>query len=366
LPSSFLHIYATFCINKCCYTQMNISHKKITVSILGASGYSGAMALRILLRHPGVTVSKVFGTTAVGEKVQNLYPALRGLTDMVYEEYAGNKTLDSELIFLALPAGHAMKVVPEMLQGGQKVIDLSGDFRLKDSRLYKEFYKEDHTSGLLLDSACYALPEIARGEIPAAKLLSNPGCYPTSVIIPLAPLLKTGLIEPEDISISSLSGVSGAGRKSSVDLSFAEVDGSVKAYKVGDHQHIPEIESVLSAYSDQKVRVSFVPHLLPTVRGIYSTTFLTPKTGATDARIEEAFQNAFAGEPFVRYLGNSVPELKNVVGSNFIDIGWKRDKRSGKLIVLSAIDNLIKGAAGQAVQNMNIMCGFDEKEALIV
>jgi N-acetyl-gamma-glutamyl-phosphate reductase len=345
---------------------MQSAKKKITVSILGASGYSGAMALRILLRHPEVTVDKVFGTTTVGEKVQTLYPSLRGLTDLVYEEYSGDKIAESDIIFLTLPAGHAMKLMPEILQSGKKAIDLSGDFRLKDSNQYKKYYKEDHSSMDLMDSACYGMPEIGRGEISDTKLLSNPGCYPTTAIIPLAPLLKNGLIEPDDISISSLSGVSGAGRKSSIDLSFAEVDGSVKAYKVGDHQHIPEIESVLSTYSDQNVSVNFVPHLLPTVRGIYSTSFVTPKANVTDSKIEEAYQNAFAGEPFVRYLGNEIPELKNVVGSNFIDIGWKFDKRNGKLIVFSAIDNLIKGAAGQAIQNMNIMCGFDEKEALIV
>jgi N-acetyl-gamma-glutamyl-phosphate reductase len=345
---------------------MNAESKKITVSILGASGYSGAMALRILLRHPGVKLDKVFGTTAVGEKVQNLYPSLRGLTDKTYEEYSINKVEDSDVVFLALPAGHAMNAAPELLTSGKKMIDLSGDFRLKDALLYKEYYKENHTSQSLLDSACYGLPEVAREKISEAMLLSNPGCYPTSAIIPLAPLLKNKLIEPDDISISSLSGVSGAGRKSSVDMSFAEVDGSVKAYKVGDHQHIPEIESVLSADSGQHVEVSFVPHLLPAVRGIYSTIFVTPKGNITEANIEEAYQDAFGKEPFVRYLGNEVPELKHVVASNFIDIGWKFDKRIGKLIIFSAIDNLIKGAAGQAVQNMNIMCGFDEKEALIV
>ena len=344
---------------------MNEVKKSITVSILGASGYSGAMALRILLRHRGVLVKKVFGTTAVGEKVQTLYPALRGLTEMVYEEYVNDKIADSEIIFLALPAGHAMKIVPEILQSGRMVIDLSGDFRLKDANLYNEYYKENHSAGSLLNSACYGLPEIDRETISQAKLLSNPGCYPTSAIIPLAPLLKNNLIEPNDISISSLSGVSGAGRKASVDLSFAEIDGSVKAYKVGDHQHIPEIESILSAHSHKNVEVNFVPHLLPTVRGIYSTTFVTPKGEITEAHIEDAYQNAFAAEPFVRYLGNTLPELKDVVGSNFIDIGWRFDKRTGKLILFSAIDNLIKGAAGQAVQNMNIMCGFDEKEALI-
>ncbi|MFI5263564.1 MAG: N-acetyl-gamma-glutamyl-phosphate reductase [Candidatus Kapaibacterium sp.] len=346
--------------------SMQSAKEKITVSILGASGYSGAMALRILLRHPGVTVDKVFGTTSVGEKVHSIYPSLRGLTDKTYEEYSLGKTQDSGIVFLALPAGHAMKVVPEIIQSGKKVIDLSGDFRLKDSRLYKVFYKEDHSSQNLLDSACYGMPEISRNVISGSQLLSNPGCYPTSVIIPLAPLLKNGLIEPDDISISSLSGVSGAGRKSTVDLSFAEVDGSVKAYRVGDHQHIPEIESVLSAYSGQNVSVNFVPHLLPAVRGIYSTMFVTPKGNIAESQIEEAYQDAFASEPFVRYLGNEIPELKNVVGSNFIDIGWKFDERNGKLIVFSAIDNLIKGAAGQAIQNMNIMCGFDEKEALIV
>lgn len=346
---------------------MQNGKKSVTASILGASGYSGAMVLRILLRHPQVDVDKVFASSSsAGEKVHDLYPAMRNITDKTYEEYSSDLVGNSDIVFLALPAENAMHIVPQLLASGKKVIDLSGDFRLKDAGLYKEYYKAEHSAKSLLDSACYGLPEINKKNISSSSLLSNPGCYPTSAIIPLAPLLQKGLIEPCDISISSLSGVSGAGRKASLDMSFAEVDGSVKAYCIGDHRHIPEIESVLSDHSNEKVAVTFVPHLLPAVRGIYTTTFVTPKGKITDEAIDEVFRLAYADAPFVRNLGNEVPELKSVVGSNFIDLGWKLDKRSGKLILFSAIDNLIKGAAGQAVQNMNIMCGFDEKEALIL
>lgn len=343
---------------------MQNGKKQITASILGASGYSGAMALRILLRHSHVTVDKVFASSSVGEKVHSLYPSMRNVTDKTYEEYSLNKVKTSDLIFIALPAENAMHIVPELLSSGKKVIDLSGDFRLKDPSKYKEYYKADHQAISLLSSASYGLPELNRLEIEKTSLLSNPGCYPTSAIIPLAPLLKNDLIESDDICISSLSGVSGAGRKAGIDLSFAEVEGSVKAYKVGDHQHIPEIESVLSGYSDKNVAVTFVPHLLPTVRGIYTTTFTTLKENINKDSIDEAYHLAYKNEPFVRYLGNQLPELKSVVGSNFIDIGWKIDQHNGKLIIFSAIDNLIKGAAGQAIQNMNIMYGFDEREAL--
>jgi N-acetyl-gamma-glutamyl-phosphate reductase len=343
---------------------MQSGKKQITASILGASGYSGAMALRILLRHPHVSVDKVFAASSAGEKVHNVYPSMKNMTDKTYEEYSLDKVGNTDVVFIALPAENAMHIVPELLNSGKKVIDLSGDFRLKDASKYKEYYNAEHHSVSLLPSACYGLPELNRETIAKALLLSNPGCYPTSVIIPLAPLLKNNLIEPDDISISSLSGVSGAGRKASLDLSFAEVDGSVKAYKVGNHQHIPEIESVLSDYTENKVTVTFVPHLMPTVRGIYTSTFVTPKGSINKDTIEEIYSNAYKDEPFVRYLGDKLPELKNVVGSNFIDIGWKIDPHNGKVIIFSAIDNLIKGAAGQAVQNMNIMYGYVETEAL--
>jgi N-acetyl-gamma-glutamyl-phosphate reductase len=323
------------------------------------------MTLRILLRHPHVAVDKIFAASSAGEKVHDLYPSMRNMTDKTYEEYSYDKIKNSDVVFIALPAENAMHIAPELLAAGKKVIDLSGDFRLKDAGMYKEYYHAEHHAIPLLPSACYGLPEIHREAIVKTSLLSNPGCYPTSAIIPLAPLLGNNLIEPEDISISSLSGVSGAGRKASLDLSFAEVDGSVKAYKVGDHQHTPEIQSILSDHAKKDVTINFVPHLLPTVRGIYTTIFTDPKKNVTPVQIEDAFQNAYANEPFVRYLGNDIPELKSVVGSNFIDMGWKLDKRTGKLMIFSAIDNLIKGAAGQAVQNMNIMYGFDEKEGLI-
>ncbi|MDP4220029.1 MAG: N-acetyl-gamma-glutamyl-phosphate reductase [Bacteroidota bacterium] len=345
---------------------MKNGKKGITASILGASGYSGAMAFRILLRHPHVDLENVFASSGAGQHVHDLFPALRGLTNKCYEDYSEEKVENSDIIFLALPAEHAMDIVPGLLKSGKRVIDLSGDFRLKDVDLYSQYYGATHRAIDLVADACYGLPEINRSSIASADLLSNPGCYPTSAIIPLAPLLKNGLIETDDICISSLSGVTGAGRKTTIDYSFAEVDGSVKAYRVGDHQHIPEIESILSDYSQKSVKVSFVPHLLPTVSGIYSTIFVRPKGEFRREAIEEVYRLAYGEEPFVRYHGTEIPQLKGVLGSNFIDFGWKYDAHSGKLILFSAIDNLIKGAAGQAVQNMNIMCGFQEKEGLIV
>lgn len=337
----------------------------IKASILGASGYSGAMLFKLLLRHSNVSVEHVFADTSVASKVTDLYPQMRSLTEKIYEQYSLEKVETSDVVFIALPAGRAMQLLPELLQANKKVIDLSGDFRLRDTEQYQQYYRINHTANELLTVACYGLPEINGESISTSSFISNPGCYATSAIIPLASLLKNDLIEEDDISISSLSGVSGAGRKGTVDFSFAEVDGSVKAYKVGKHQHIPEIQSILSEYSGKTVEVNFVPHLIPISRGIYTTIFATLKENVSCGEINESFQNAFTHRPFVRYLENEIPSLKSVVDTNFIDIGWKFDERTGKVLVFSTLDNLFKGAAGQAIQNMNIMYGFDEKEGLI-
>lgn len=343
--------------------QRDTTH--IKASILGASGYSGAMLFKLLLQHTNVSVEHVFADTSIGSKVTDLYPQMRSLTDKKYEQYSIEKVEASDVVFIALPAGHAMQLVPELLQANKKIIDLSGDFRLHDIEQYQQYYQINHTASEFLSVACYGLPEINGASISTSKFISSPGCYATSAIIPLASIVKNSLIEENDIFISSLSGVSGAGRKGTVDYSFTEIDGSVKAYKVGKHQHIPEIQTILSDYSGKTVEVNFVPHLIPISRGIYTTIFASLKEHVSGATIDESFQNAFVHKPFVRYLQNEIPSLKSVVDTNFIDIGWKLDERTGKLIVFSTLDNLLKGAAGQAIQSMNIMYGFDEHEGLI-
>lgn len=335
-----------------------------TVAIVGASGYSGAELLRILLRHPGVTIGRLFASTSAGKKVADLYPSFRGRTDGSYETYSADAAAGHDVVFIALPSGEAMRLVPGLLEKGTRVIDLGGDFRLQDPALYQQYYKHEHLATGVLPEAVYGFPEWHADRIREARLVSNPGCYPTSAILPLAPLLKEGLIAPDGIVINSLSGVSGAGRASSVEMSFTEVNETVRAYKVGVHQHIPEIQTALSDLSGMNVAVTFVPHLIPITRGIYTSIYAKPTRTLTDADIQTAFANAYADDPFVRVLGPVVPEIRSITDTNFIDIGWRRYPENGHLIILSAIDNLVKGAAGQAVQSMNLMFGFKETEGL--
>lgn len=340
---------------------------KKTVSIIGASGYSGAELLALLLRHPHITVSKVFAHSSAGKRVDELYPKFRSseIGRLVFEEYSIDKVLDNDLIFIALPSGEAMNYVPALIDSGKRVIDLGGDFRLHDTALYQQYYKHEHTAKEYITKAVYGLPEWNKEKIITAQLIANPGCYVTSALLPLLPLVKEHLIEPVGITISSMSGVSGAGRKSSVDFSFTEINESVKAYKVGTHQHTPEIETVLNDVGGQQSVVTFVPHLIPITRGIHSSIYATPKKGIQLREIEAAYRKYYSSAPFIRLLNNTEPEIKNVQYTNFIDIGWKMYERNNQLVILSVIDNLVKGAAGQAVQNMNLMFGFDETESLL-
>jgi N-acetyl-gamma-glutamyl-phosphate reductase len=337
---------------------------KKRVSIIGASGYSGAELLKILFRHPHVAVNRVFANSSAGKRVDELYPGFRSRTGLIYEEYAPEKVEEDDLVFIALPSGEAMKYVPALIDAGKRVIDLGGDFRLQDPSLYTAYYKHEHTAPLYLNSAVYGLPEWNREKIQSAQLIANPGCYVTSALLPLLPLMKEGLIEPHGITISSLSGVSGAGRSASVDLSFTETNETVKAYKVGVHQHTPEIETVLNTFAGTTAAVTFVPHLIPITRGIYSTLFVQPNGNVSNETIDAAFQKQYANAPFIRLIGNAVPEIKHVQHTNYCDIGWKLYGRNGQIILHSVIDNLVKGAAGQAVQNMNLMFGFDESTSL--
>lgn len=343
--------------------------KTPVVSVVGASGYSGIELLRFLARHSSVRIGKLFAHSSAGKKFGDLVPLFSGnkqaLGATMLEPYSADAACSSDLVFIALPSGEAMRLVPELLSRGKKVIDLGGDFRLQDAALYEYYYKREHTARATLNEAVYGLPEWNREAIRNARLVANPGCYPTSALFPLLPLLKQGLIRDKGIVIHSLSGVSGAGRSSSPDLSFAEVNESVKAYKVGVHQHIPEIRSALAAFSKATPSLSFVPHLLPITRGIHTTISAPLARDVTVDQIDQTFQDFYGGEPFVRTSSSRVPEIKHVTGTNFIDIGFHIDKDNNALILLSVIDNLVKGAAGQAIQNMNLMLGFDETEGLL-
>ncbi len=336
----------------------------IRTAIVGASGYSGAELLRILLRHPSVSVGDLYANTSAGKKVSELYPQFRGVTDATYGSYDAASAASHDVVFVALPSGEAMQLTPELLKSGTRIVDLGGDFRLQDVALYQKYYKRDHTGASILPQAVYGFPEWHADRIKTARLLSNPGCYPTSAILPLAPLIKAGLVEPAGIVVNSLSGVSGAGRSSSVEMSFTEVNESVKAYKVGTHQHIPEIQTALSDLSGKAVTVTFVPHLIPITRGIYTSIYARPTKPLTDDVLQDAYDKAYRSAPFVRVLGPTVPEIRSVTYTNCIDIGWKLYPENGHVIVFSTIDNLIKGAAGQAVQSMNLMFGIPETEGL--
>ena len=336
----------------------------IAVSIAGASGYSGLELTRLLLNHPRVRLEALFANTSAGKRIGDVAPWFRTRLDKRFEEYSPDAACKSDLVVLALPSGQAMNLVPELLKRGKRVIDLGGDFRFTDASVYEHAYDRGHASPDLLADAVYGLPEWNAQQIGPATLVANPGCYPTSAILPLAPLLAKDCIEPRGIAVSSMSGVSGAGRSASASLSFVEVNETTKAYKVGIHQHNPEISSILGKLSGLEVIVTFVPHLVPISRGILTTIFATVRPGITGREILDAYASSYADAPFVRVVHPSFPEVKDVNGSNFIDIGFHVDASQQRLIVVSAIDNLLKGAAGQAVQNMNIMFGFDETEGL--
>lgn len=341
------------------------ANRGLYASVVGASGYSGAEIVKILLKHPYVSLSKIFAQSSNGQRIDSLYPHLRGATSLLLEEYDSSAVSDSDVVFLALPSGEAMSIVPELIANGKRVIDLSGDFRLQEPSIYEEFYHTTHIAPELLPSAVYGLPEVNADAITDAQLIANPGCYPTSVILPLLPLLTSNCISGESIVINSLSGVSGAGRKASVDLSFAEIDGSLKAYRVGNHQHIPEIRQSLESFGRQQVSFTFIPHLLPTTRGIYTTTVARMAVDVSESEVCQTIEAFYHSSPFVRFMGNQVPNMKHVIHSNFIDIGVSIDAKNRMISIFSTIDNLVKGAAGQAVQNMNIMYGFNECEGLV-
>ncbi|OHE22749.1 MAG: N-acetyl-gamma-glutamyl-phosphate reductase [Syntrophobacterales bacterium RBG_19FT_COMBO_59_10] len=337
----------------------------VRVGIYGGSGYTGQELLRLLVGHPEVTVVAATSRRFAGVPVAEVYPVFSGLTDLVYtdaspEEVAGK----ADFIFLALPHGVSMEFAPVFIRAGRKVVDLSADFRLRDAALYEAWYGR-HTSPETLGEAVYGLPELYRDQIRKTCLVANPGCYPTSIILGLAPLLNSRWIDPSSIIADSKSGVSGAGREPQIGSLYCEVAGGFKAYKVGGHRHTPEIEQELSLLAEKDLRISFTPHLLPVKRGILSTIYATLAREATVQEATDLYREFYRDESFVRICrSGQFPNLSSVVGSNYCDIGVTVDKRTGRIVVVAAIDNLIKGASGQAIQNMNIMSGFREETGL--
>ncbi len=338
----------------------------IKAAIHGASGYTGFELIRLLLKHPDVELVALSSRKFAGVPIAEVFPALRNICSLVCEEYTENQLgRHADIVFAALPHQASMEAVPALLKGGAKVIDLSADFRFRDERVYSEWY-QPHCVPELLQKAVYGLPELYRDKIKEADLVGNPGCYPTSVILAMAPLVKGKVIDLDSIIADSKSGVSGAGRGLSLATHFCEVNEGFKAYKVGEHRHTPEMEQELSLLAGRPVKISFTPHLVPMTRGILSTVYANLNESVTAGMIEESFVEFYRDAPFVRILGDGViPNTLYVRGTNYCDIGWKVDPRVNRVVVVAAIDNLTRGASGQAVCNMNLMFGLEETRGLI-
>ncbi|MBP8644604.1 MAG: N-acetyl-gamma-glutamyl-phosphate reductase [Syntrophobacteraceae bacterium] len=333
----------------------------LRIAVAGASGYTGFELVRILSMHPQARLTMITSRAQTGQRLDDFYPALRAHCELVFEnpdpiELASR----SDLVFTALPHQAAMDLMPQLLGAGARVIDLSADYRFRDPAVYEAWY-QPHKTPELLSEAVYGLPELHREQICGARLVANPGCYPTSVILAMAPLLKESLIDPGTIIADSKSGVSGAGRGVSLGVHFCEVNEGLKAYKVAEHRHRPEMEQELSWIAGEPVRITFSPHLVPMSRGILSTVYAALKDGITTAHVQDAFQSYYASAPFVRLCGSrELPGTLQVRGSNYCDLGWRVDEPTRRVIVVSVIDNLTRGASGQAVCNMNLMFGLSE------
>ncbi len=338
----------------------------IKVAICGGSGYTGAELLRILSGHPEVEITAVTSEKSAGKKITDLFPHLHKYSYLVYEPLDKEKILNkADVFFMALPHGASQEAVDYFFKRSKKVIDLSADYRLSDPSVYAEWYNTPHNYADTLKNAVYGLPELYREEIKYSSLIANPGCYPTSAILALYPAIKQGIIDIESITIDSKSGTSGAGRKAEVGFSYCEVNEGFKAYGIGVHRHTPEIEQELSIIAGKKIVVNFTPHLVPMDRSIISTIYAKMLKKADTAAILKIYKNLYDLEPFVNVLDDGVfPNAKNVRGSNYCEIGLRVNERTNTLIIVSAIDNLVKGASGQAVQNMNIIMGFKETTAL--
>ncbi|HEY8343698.1 MAG TPA: N-acetyl-gamma-glutamyl-phosphate reductase [Bacillota bacterium] len=335
----------------------------IKVGIIGVNGYAGGEVLRLLTHHPEVEVAAVASRSQANRLVADIFPSLIGhktgemrIVAVDAQEFSG-----CDLVFLAVPHGVAAELAPTLLEQGKKVIDLGADFRFRDVEVYEAWYGVKHAAASYLAEAVYGLPELYRERIKGARLIGNPGCYPTSILLGIAPLLKSGLQEVELLIADSKSGVSGAGRSPKPDLHYAEVEGSLKAYGLVRHRHVAEIEEVASDLAGREVKVSFTPHLVPMVRGLFSTIHLMMTEVITTEELTRVYQDYYQGEPFVSILPEPwLPQTKAVIYTNNCHISLRVDPRTKQIIILSALDNMLKGAAGQAVQNMNLMCGLDE------
>lgn len=352
--------------------------ESVKTAIVGASGYSGEELVRLLLNHPQAELTAVTSRQYAGKSVAEVFPRFASHPTarrlQFTEPDVWQLAKAAEVIFLALPHGVAAEYAVGLLDKEKRVIDLSADFRLNNADCYQEFYGHEHPAPQLLSEAVYGLPEVYAPEIRNARLVASPGCYPTSILLPTIPLLRAGIIKSKGIIADSLSGVSGAGRKADIPYLFAECNESLRPYGVPKHRHLSEIEQELGIAADTDVTIQFTPHLIPVNRGILTTLYLAPakhfnsqtEADTIDAQIRECYAAAYPDGGFVRILsGDSLPDTKNVVGTNHVEIAWRIDIRTGRLVVMSAEDNIIKGASGQAIQSLNLMCGFPETAGLL-
>jgi N-acetyl-gamma-glutamyl-phosphate reductase len=345
---------------------MTTSPTPIRVAILGATGYGGVELLRWLTGHPAVEIVAASSESSAGKQLAQVYPHLSGLALTLLPAAEARFAGDPQVVFCALPNGQAMHLAPELLERGIAVIDLSADFRLRDAATYERFYKMPHVSAHLLAQAAYGIPELYREAISRARLVANPGCYPTSALLALTPLLRAGLINAHGIIVDSKSGVSGVGRTALKTANlYAEVNEDVTAYGIGTHRHTPEIEQQLTLAGAGEAIITFTPHLIPMTRGIFTATYSTLAHPCATEELLACYRQAYAGSPFVKVLdAETLPHTKWCSGSNRAFVTARLDERSGRVITLSAIDNLGKGMAGQAVQNMNLLFGYPESLGL--
>lgn len=339
----------------------------IACAVVGATGFTGAELVRILLGHPRVRLTALTTRQEVAIPLKSLVPGVSKKDPLMIRKFSFPEIRRvADVVFLALPHTEAMEVAARFFRAGKIVIDLSADFRIREASLYEKWYGVKHRERKLLKEAVYGLPEVYRDSIRRANLIANPGCYPTGACLGIAPLLREGLVETDSMVIDAKSGVTGAGKKLNPATQFCEVDENFYAYKVNRHQHMPEMEEVLSEVAHQKVHLTFVPHLLPLNRGILTTIYLRKRPQVKVAEIRKSFERAYGKEPFVRVRKEGeFPSLREVQGTNFCDIGFCSSPDEDEVIVITAIDNLVKGASGQAVQNLNIRSGFPEEEGLL-
>jgi N-acetyl-gamma-glutamyl-phosphate reductase len=361
-----MYNYLSFTININQAPDIRRSLHMIKAAIIG-DGYTAADLLRLLAGRDEVIVEYIFSTENIGKKISEVYPHLSGFYDLTCTAADLDLVKQScQVAFLALPHGLSVPMVKELVSGGVRCIDLGADFRLKDVAVYEKYYETVHEAPHMLADAVYGLPELYRDKIKTAQIVANPGCYPTSAIVPLAPLLRAGVLATDNIIIDSKSGVTGAGRTPRSSSHFCEVNEGIRAYGVGSHRHGPEIAQELSFAAGAKVEMVFTPHLVPMNRGILSTIYARLRPGAEPSQVRAVLEEAYEAEPFVRILPEGVfPHTKWVYGSNFIDIGLYVDEESGQVVLVSALDNLTKGASGQAIQNLNLMLGWPETKGLL-